>query len=222
MSDNESINTNNSNDFQENHIFSPTGEYIFKQDFLSIMENVGETQRSMPPYFYGNFLNNNINTFFPQINLNLYQRPQNAYNNQVVYANNSPVYPQRNNFIQEPAFQRIFHREPMINNIQQFAVGSKNTGVLCKPSNKIPKTVLSKCHFDKESTDILCNHYENISKFISRETRAELANKTNLNEQQVKTWFQNRRMKEKRQQQEIKVKSEEEKENYEIISKIVK
>lgn len=51
--------------------------------------------------------------------------------------------------------------------------------------------------YSKSQTEILTNRYEK-SKYISREEMAILAEKTDLSMLQVKIWFQNRRLKDRK------------------------
>jgi hypothetical protein len=71
--------------------------------------------------------------------------------------------------------------------------------------------VLSPESSELEFGDIQCNQvteleacYSN-SKYLPIEERAGLSNRLKLSEQQIKTWFQNRRMKEKRQHKDGKL-----------------
>ena len=59
------------------------------------------------------------------------------------------------------------------------------------------KHVVPRGFHSVEATRILMAHYEQ-SHFISRENRIKLAQEIGLSDKQVKTWFQNQRMKEKR------------------------
>ena len=65
-----------------------------------------------------------------------------------------------------------------------------NTTGLSRLSN-LPK-IKSRTVFQKKQREILEDHFQQ-SKYITKKERKTIADEINLTEQQVKTWFQNRR-----------------------------